>query len=582
LSRFGRALARSALGVAVLVLWAGSAQADGGALDPTFAGTGIATMALAGSGDLNAVAVQPDGKIVAGGFVGLPGAQNGLLAVVRYTAAGSLDPSFGHNGLVTTDVGTGVIYALAVQPDGKIVAAGGSYQQNPSTWEAVFVRYNVDGSLDSTFGDGGIVGPTSAGNAAIAIQPDGKIVTLVGGGPNIALFRYNADGSPDAAFGWGGQVVTSSPNSEYGAALALVPGGRIIVAGASSSPNDLTNASILMRRYNSDGSLDTSFGSNGAVVTPAGVPASASSVVLQPDGKILLAGDALVGSQYVSALARYAGDGALDTSFGDQGVVLTGGANLGYVDGAHSVLLQHDGKIVTVSDGLAWGWGFGLARHLPDGAMDAGFGDGGIVTTTFGAATDGGTRAAALEPDGKVVVVGSTWPASPGAAGGLSFQIARYLSDDSHPLNVDKAYSTGNGTITSAPAGIACDSTCFAYDAQFADQSLVTLKAHPLDGAAVSWRGACSGSKNECTVTMQQAARAVHVSFSLCVVPRVTGKRLAAARHAIRHAHCSVGRTKKRFSFKVPRGRVISQSPRRGRTLAANAKVKLVVSRGRR
>lgn len=579
MSRFGRALARSALGVAVFVLWAGSALADGGALDPTFAGTGIATMALAGSGDLNAVAVQPDGKIVAGGYVGLPGAQNGLLAVVRYTAAGSLDPSFGHNGLVTTDVGTGVIYALAVQPDGKIVAAGGSFDGGVE-WDAVFVRYNLDGSLDSTFGHGGIVGPTLAPDAAIAVQPDGKIVA-VGSSGNIVVARYNPDGSPDAGFGWGGQVITSSPNNEDGAALALQPNGGIIVAGDSASPSDPTNASILMRRYNSDGSLDTSFGSNGAVLTPAGVPAAASSVVLQPDDKILLAGDALVGSQYVSALARYAGNGALDASFGDQGVVLTGGANLGYVDGAHSVLLQHDGKIVTVSDGLAWGWGFGLARHLPDGAMDAGFGDGGIVTTTFGSTTTGSARAAALGPDDKLVVAGSTWPAFPGAGGGLSFEIARYLSDDSHPLNIDKAYSTGNGTITSAPAGIACDSTCFAYDAQFADQSLVTLKAHPLDGAAVSWRGACSGSKNECTVTMQQAARAVHVSFSLCVVPRVTGKRLAAARHAIRRAHCSVGRTKKRFSSKVPRGRVISQSPRRGRTLAANAKVKLVVSKGR-
>jgi len=588
LTRFKRVLVRSALGVTALALGDGSAQADGGALDPAFGDHGIAITPVAGGADLLAVAVQPDGRIVAGGHIGPPGAQLGQFLVERYNPDGSLDQTFGTAGMVTTDLpgGQATVRALAIQPDGKIIAVGSSFR-GPEPYSftgTVLVRYNVNGSLDPSFGNGGIVGGSDAvgGEAhGVVLQPDGKAL-VVSGSEGLALSRFNPDGSLDASFS-GGVVSLSLTGFGYGAAIGIQADGKILAAGDRASLDDPDHSVFLLARFQPDGSLDTSFGSGGLVTTNAGESdrSGASALALQQDEKIVLGGQAQFGSQDVSALIRYSANGVPDDSFGDHGVVLTAGENLGYVDAARTVLLQPDRQIVAVGNGLAWGWGFGLTRYLPDGSLDPAFGDDGIVTTTWGVETLGIAGASALQPDGKIVVVGYSWPSSGPLGDETPLIVARYLTDNSHQLTLHKTYDSGNGAVTSSPAGIGCDSGCLADAAQFADQSLVTLTAHPLAGAAVTWTGACAGSKNACTVTMQQGAQSVHVSFFRCVVPRLKGRRLTTAKKAIRHAHCSVGRTTSRFSRKVAKGRVISQSPRRGRTLPAHSKVKLVVSKGR-
>jgi uncharacterized delta-60 repeat protein len=570
------AIASGVLALSFFAFGVGSAQADGGALDPAFAGTGmVSTPMPTALGDGTAVTLQGDGKIVIGGYLGSADRRYGQLALERYMPDGSRDASFGASGLVTTDIGGSdldVINALAVQRDGKIVAAG------DAGGLLALVRYDPNGALDSTFGEMGIASPSGSsawttGATAVALQPDGKIV--VAGG---SLARYNPDGSLDSSFGTNGVVTTGAS----GLALALQPDGKIVVGGFRRVGTGASSyAQFVVERYDSTGTRDLGFGFNGMVTTAIGDgDAYGRALALQPDGKILLAGGAVVHWQGVSALVRYTAGGALDSSFGDKGIVITAGDNLGYVSGANAVLLQKDGRIVTVGDGLEWSWGFGLARYLPDGMVDPTFGLGGIVTTTFGASTTASARAAALQPDGKIIAFGATWPSSPGP-GPLTFALARYLTEQTHPLRLEKADGTGSGTVTSKPGGISCDSGCLEDAAQFADQSLVTLTARPVAGSAVSWKGACSGSGPVCTVTMSQAKRSVSVIFSRCVAPHVIGKRLAAAKRAIRRSHCALGRTRLQSSRAIPRGRVISQNPRRGTKLPAYTKINLVVSKGR-
>jgi beta-propeller uncharacterized protein DUF5122/PASTA domain-containing protein len=228
---------------------------------------------------------------------------------------------------------------------------------------------------------------------------------------------------------------------------------------------------------------------------------------------------------------------------------------------------------------------FAFARYLPDGSLDPSFGAGGVVATHFGATPHGGgssgiLRAVALQPDGKIVAVGPIVPSDP-SGGANSFGVARYLGSDSHELSVGKPFSSGFGSVTSLPLGIACDLECDEDAAQFADQSPVTLTANPSAGSAVAWTGACAGSGPVCTVTMA-AARSVVAHFYRCTVPRLVGRRLAAAERAIRRGHCSIGHVKRRFSGKVARGRVIWQSWRAGTTRRALARVNLTVSKGRR
>ena len=530
-----------------------------------------------------AVALQSDGKIVAAGE-SLTGSSFDF-ALARYNADGSLDTSFGSGGKVTTDFASNFDTALAVtvQSDGKILAAG--ERSDGSHFDFALARYNADGSLDSSFGSGGKVtdsiGPGSDAIQDIALQPDGKIVvagfsTAAATSDDFALARYNANGTLDTSFGSGGHVVTVF-DTDYDDAYAVLlqPDGKIAAVGAAGNATG-TQYFFALARYNADGSPDSSFGSGGKVTTAIGSKDDeAFAGALQPDGKIVAGGymRGSSGSQRLFALVRYNGNGSLDATFGSGGNVTASIGTYDYVDG---LALQPDGKIVAAGivspSGVSGDSDFGVARYNADGSLDPTFGSGGFVTISFGSTSQVG-QAMALQPNGKIVVVGDVNNGST-MAPDLDFAVARVLGST---LTVAKT-GTGSGTVTSSPAGLDCGSTC---SAPFAAVS-VTLIATPAKGSYLAgWSGDCSG-KGKCTLTMS-ADHAVTARFQpQCVVPKVKGKKLAAAKRAIKKANCSVGRVTKAFSAKVKKGRVISQKPAPGKKLPYHAKVKLKVSKGPR
>lgn len=287
-----------------------------GLLDTSFGTGGIVTTPNS-RGYVSAVAIQPDGKIVAVGSMLVGWEDNTVFLLVRYNANGTSDTSFGTNGRVTTQFNNNyfpndVPYALAIQPDGKIIAAGTSYDKMTTLTGLAVSRYNMNGSLDASFGGGGLVVGQISGVAsearALAIQSGGKIVMAVynQGESNFRLARLNTNGSLDAAFGSGGVVVTSFGVSSHSTAMAIQSNGRIVAAGYAGEHPNLYFA---LARYNINGSLDTTFGTGGKVVTPVGASSDAAGVAIQADGRIVAVGSSRVGiNQFAFAVARYLGD----------------------------------------------------------------------------------------------------------------------------------------------------------------------------------------------------------------------------------------------------------------------------------
>src|SRR5439155_1219565 len=304
---------RVAVTLIATLIAAAAASAAPGSLDSTFGAGGKTTTSFGtGSADIYALVLQPDGKLVAAGS----DVSQSAFALVRYNANGSLDPTFGMSGTASTPIGidTSGASALVLQSDGKLVAAGNAWKDSVDADFAV-VRYNTNGSLDATFGAGGKV-TTSIGSDeddayALALQPDGKLVaagvTLNGFRWDFALVRYNANGSLDTTFGTGGTIITSIGTDGTGAsALVLQPDGKLVAAGTTT--NDGSAYDFTLVRYNANGSLDATFGTGGKVTTPIGTgDNSVSALVLQPDGKLVAAGYATNGSNDDFALVRYLG-----------------------------------------------------------------------------------------------------------------------------------------------------------------------------------------------------------------------------------------------------------------------------------
>jgi uncharacterized delta-60 repeat protein len=438
------ALAVLVAGLLVVAAPAARAFAAPGDLDPAFGTGGKVTTDFAQRFDEGwGLAIQPDGRIVIAGETvrDAGGRDDRDFAIVRYRPDGSLDPTFGAAGKVSTDFGKDfeVAFDMLRQPDGKIVAAGISGSiGDPASLDFAVARYNPDGSLDASFGTGGKVTTDFAGNDdepnAVTLQPDGKIV-LAGftgvpadpGSYDIALARYNVDGSLDASFGAHGKVVTDFAGGKDGAFDILVQShGRLLVAGsATRSP---TGADFALARYNPNGSLDPSFGTSGKTTTDlTGADDQADCVVIQNDGKILAAGGAGVvrNASGAYALARFTADGALDTSFGTSGTVTTE-----LTDGHDEVFglaLQRDGRIVAAGAAhfeLAVSGDFALARYNRDGSLDRRFGSGGIVITDFGGGFDNAFDVA-IQTNGAIVSVGEV--TSSDATTSRDIGLARYL-----------------------------------------------------------------------------------------------------------------------------------------------------------
>jgi uncharacterized delta-60 repeat protein len=391
-------------------------------LDSSFDGDGIVTTDHAEFDQINDMVIQPDGRIVAAGHSGVfhDFTQEPLsIMVARYNIDGSLDSTFGTGGIATTDIGTyAKALCVALQADGKILVGGrsGTFLQLSFT----LVRYNTDGSLDATFGSGGIV-TTSIGSFSqivdLAIQPDGKIVAAgegtLSGLPVItfvfSVARYNTDGSLDATFDGDGVsqaipagLVTSPAVSPAGIALQM--DHKIVVAGTCIVDPGIE---LCVSRYNSDGSLDSTFDNDGLVVTDFDTSFGlGQDIGIQSDGKIVVAGQSFDANGVVPAIARYSTDGSLDASFDGDGRMTT---PLPIQLQTRALALQSDGKIVIVGDGFVFDPFFRtvmtVARYDSDGSIDETFGSGGLVTTTIGTSHSVAT-AVALQTDGRIVAGG--------------------------------------------------------------------------------------------------------------------------------------------------------------------------------
>jgi uncharacterized delta-60 repeat protein len=392
-----------------------------GTLDPSFGSGGTATTDFGGIYDeALAMVLQQDGKIILGG----DGNNSGWnFALARYNSNGTLDATYGTGGKVFTDFSSGVdqAYSMALQPDGKVVAAG--LVGYAGVINIGIARYKTNGNLDSTFGVNGKV-ITLVGNdsraSAVALQPDGKIIiagcTNYGSASDILLVRYKSNGNLDSTFGTNGVVITSVGTGEdFAWTLALQTDGKLVAGGYTYNGTD---DDFVLIRYNTNGSLDNTFGIGGKVITDFdNINNELLDILIQPDGKIVAAG-----SMYV-ILARYNTNGSLDNSFGTNGKV-----NFqvnGLASYATSIARESDGKFLIAirSNNGPGSDQFNLAKCNSDGSLDVSFGTGGIVTTTVSSGRNF-AYSVLLQPDNNILLGGVKDADVNG-----DFLVARYMND---------------------------------------------------------------------------------------------------------------------------------------------------------
>jgi uncharacterized delta-60 repeat protein len=449
------------LGLVTAAVVVATAAAAPGKLDPGFGNGGVVTTPTApGAGDdfQNGLAIQRDGRIVVGGSSDMGAAAGGnRWRISRYTRNGDLDRSFGADGTVTTSMSSAGgldehVWNLALDGADRIVAAGDAVTATGG-FDVALARFNVDGTLDPSFGTGGkvitAVGPGTRRDRAhdVAVLADGKI--LVAGfadmGPgagrrNFMLARYNPNGTLDGSFGSGGIVLTPAAPGDNNDivttnGLAIDPVGRILVTGQADMGAGAGSFNFALARYLPNGSLDSSFGGDGIVTTAVAASDNFDSLVsaaIDGSGRITAAGVAETGGFVLDlALVRYNADGSLDASFGAGGKVTM---NLGpgnTDDLPQELLLQENGKIL-VGGGVAPtavtidGDAF-LARFDPSGSLDRSFGAGGVVVTpTAPGNADDEFFEIALQSDAKLVAAGEcVQPAT-----GRDVCVARYKAGD--------------------------------------------------------------------------------------------------------------------------------------------------------
>lgn len=358
----------------------------------------------------------------------------------RLPPEAALDTTFGSDGRVTTDLGGEEgIGSVVLHSDGKISVAGSSYRGPGSLNDFALARYNPDGTLDNTFGTSGTVVVGFGGDDYVkdlALQSDGKLVVLgttyVGGNGNIVLTRYNTEGTPDATFGTNGIVTTDFGGNDYASGLGLQSDGKIVITGKGGAGS----GGLLVARYDADGTLDPTFGIGGKSIGAAEM-SYVRKLALQSDGKIVIVGTACC---YDFALVRYNTDGTLDMTFGTDGMVTT---DFNGSDYAESVAIQQDGKIIAVGWTLLGGYSyFALARYDTDGDLDATFGTEGTVIIGFGGNTSAYAYAIAIQTDGKIVAAGGCGSVSETRNGDIA--VVR-ISDDG---TLDEAFGENGKSLT--------------------------------------------------------------------------------------------------------------------------------------
>ncbi|MCY1078142.1 hypothetical protein [Archangium lansingense] len=413
-----------------------------GTLDPSFGSGGVVTTDFSGGAEqIEDLAIQRDGRIVTVGSTRNTLTNNTNVALMRYLEDGRLDPSFGEGGRVTTDFGgTDVARAVAIQPDGKLVIAGFTTTSAPRDVFLV-ARYLKDGRLDTSFGTGGWTTIDFGGHIVslahdVGIQPNGRIVVAgltldARSSYDFAIARLRKDGSLDPSFGSGGTVnVDFSGGADFGLAMSILPGCRIVVAGSAAVPGSGDDYAAI--RLRPDGTLDPSFGTSGrTTVDFLGADDDAWGVAIQPGGKVVLAGRVSRPgeSHFAFGLTRLDSEGRLDTRFGDGGRTLTDFSRSS--DSAMDVAVQSDGRIVAagiVGDDVRGGVHFGIARYDKQGRLDPSFGTGGLVTSDFGLSPIFGDQAfaVAVDEDDRILVGGASVVGFPEPRD-LDASLARYL-----------------------------------------------------------------------------------------------------------------------------------------------------------
>ncbi len=419
-----------------------------GQLDTTFGTNGMVITQVtpnAVPSYVNGVAIQTDGKIVTVGF-GLTATDNAF-TVVRYNQNGSLDSTFNGTGISTAVVGTP--NAVAIQTDGKIIVVG--HNANPANLDFRVVRFNANGTLDAAFdGDGEVTTPIGDGYDvayAVAIQTDGKIVVSGRSDSNpvfvtsFAIVRYNTNGSLDTTFDSDGIVITPGPGNAITDSLAIQTDGKIVIAHNLYSGSAYV---LSVLRYNGDGSPDTTFDDDGIVSTTVGTNVEQASVAIQTNGKIVVAVSSYtsMAAGYDFYVVRYNADGALDAEFGNSGLVVTPiGAGAAF-DQPKSIAIQANGKIVVGGKSTTGSNSdFAVVRYNRNGSLDAKWGNGGIVTTDLGGTAES-ANSIAIQSDGRIVAGGETDAQSPTVR---RFATVRYIGDAGENFDYDK---DGNSDIS--------------------------------------------------------------------------------------------------------------------------------------
>jgi uncharacterized delta-60 repeat protein len=367
---------------------------------------------------INDVAIQSDQKIVVAGTLYdtrfSPYSSMSQFLVVRYNANGTIDSSFGVDGAATKDIGvnTNDIRSIAIQPDGKIVAGGTIQLPYSHDTHFALVRFNSNGLVDSTFGTNGLVTTTFQINADIhedlervIIKPDGKI--LAGGysydhfnimaPTNVVISQYNSNGTIDSSFGTNGKVISStgSPISYIGFTMVLRADSKIVAGGPH------INKSFAPMQFNANGMRDSTFGVNGFGDTITSFVVR--DQIMQPDGKIVYTGNR---NSEMVVLIRYNSNGTFDSTFGNNGKVVSNITTLG--EDATSLHLGPNGKFLVtgyVNQSAQSGSNFALIQYNSNGTIDTTFGEKGLVTTDFNGYQDV-SHASVIQPDGKIVLAG--------------------------------------------------------------------------------------------------------------------------------------------------------------------------------
>jgi uncharacterized delta-60 repeat protein len=378
-----------------IILLFSNVLAKSGDVDSSFGNNGYVNFQPNFSFSPTCMKVQADGKILVGGY---QPDETGYtkFALARFNQNGSIDYSFGINGSVVTNVSSvsEELTGIAIQSNGRIVAVGyGTFgdEIDGFTDDVIVARYNSNGSLDPSFGDAGLLNTTVGTDSDVAnsaaIQPNGKIVVTGSTGNGIisdmVVLRYNSNGSPDNTFNSNGKAVLSTLGFDFAKTVRLQSDGKIVIGGTKLNSIEVEDNDFVVARLNANGSIDNSFGTNGFYTKSIGVNDFFGDLQIADNGDLLISGNSGDSESSSLSLIRLNSSGTENLQFGNQGIVLTNVSSR--YNHAGKLTLQNN-KIVVSGDAYSTETGneIILVRYKHNGSLDNSFGTNGVVKTDLG------------------------------------------------------------------------------------------------------------------------------------------------------------------------------------------------------